>query len=183
MADITALLEAWNNGDQAAQEKLIPIVYEELRKIAHSYVKRDHQDNLLQTTALVHEAYIRLVKVDDVTWKNRTHFFAIAAKLMRQILVDMARTRNSQKRGSGVEKLSLDDIVTSSSIDLDSILRVDELMSALASIDPRQCEVVEMRIFGGLTNEEIAEVMNISDRTVRREWNAGRAWLISELSR
>ncbi|MBL8150100.1 MAG: sigma-70 family RNA polymerase sigma factor, partial [Blastocatellia bacterium] len=99
------------------------------------------------------------------------------------ILVDMARTRNSQKRGSGVEKLSLDDIVTSSSIDLDSILRVDELMSALASIDPRQCEVVEMRIFGGLTNEEIAEVMNISDRTVRREWNAGRAWLISELSR
>lgn len=180
--EITALLIAWSAGDESAQERLIPVIFDELRRIASAYLKRDRNENLLQTTALVHEAYIRLVDVKAVQWQSRAHFFAIAAKLMRQVLIDQARSRNALKRGSGMRNVPIDDLTIPVEIDIDDIIELDDLMRQLASVDRRQCQIVEMRVFGGMTNEEIAEVLKLSDRTIKREWQAARAWLMSELA-
>jgi RNA polymerase sigma factor (TIGR02999 family) len=178
---ITRLLTDWSNGDSAALEELLPLVYEELRRLAHHYMRQERAGNTLQTTALVHEAYLRLTNYNRVRWQDRAHFFAVAAQLMRRILVDHARTRRRLKRGGGAITFSLgasDIISPQRSQDL---LALDEAMASLAAIDPRKSRVVELRLFGGLSNSEVAEVLKISINTVTRDWNMGTAWLRREI--
>jgi RNA polymerase sigma-70 factor, ECF subfamily len=179
--DVTRMLQDWSNGDQAVAARLMPLVYDELRRLADHYLRGERPDHTLQPTALVHEAYLRLADQTNVTWQNRVHFFAVAAQSMRQVLVDSARSYRAAKRGSG-QKLSLeeaDGVSLEREVDL---LALDEALSRLATLDPRQSRIVELRYFGGLTVEETAEVTGVSPRTIRREWTMAKAWLRREIS-
>jgi len=175
-------LRAWSDGDQEALARLVAQVYPELRLMARRHMKNEHQGDTLQTTALVHEVYIRLVDVTKVEWKARAQFFAMAAQLMRRILVDAARARDAGKRGGGALKVNLDETALVSRAFDQSILLLDEALAEFSHLAPRQAKVVEMRYFGGLTEEEIVAVLNISQRTVRRDWDFARAWLLRELA-
>jgi RNA polymerase sigma-70 factor, ECF subfamily len=181
--DVTKLLKAWSGGDQQALNDLLPAVYQEVRKLARSYLRRERADHTLQATALVNEAYLRLVDQREVEWNNRAHFFGIAAQVMRRVLVDHARMRKADKRGSGEQPVLLDEaLVAAPDAHLD-LVAVDDALAALAALDPRQAKIVELRFFGGLSIEETAEVANVSPATVKREWAAARAWLRRELDR
>ena len=180
--EITGLLRAWSGGDEDALERLAKEVYPELRRIARRYMKNEHQANTLQTTALVHEVYLRLVDVTKVEWRERAQFFSMAAQMMRRILVDAARARGAHKRGGNALKINLDETALLSMTPDRSILALDEALTEFSEIAPRQAKVVELRYFGGLTEEEIVAALNISPRTVRRDWDLARAWLLRELS-
>jgi RNA polymerase sigma factor (TIGR02999 family) len=180
--EITKFLQGWQGGDRTALDALVPVVYKELRRLARYEMRNERPDHTLQSTALVHEAYFRLVGRDLPQWESRTHFFAIAAQLMRQILVDYARRRRASKRGSGACMLALDDAVAlPRGKDVD-ILALDDALNSLAEVDPRQSRVVELRFFAGLSLEETSEVMGIATATVQRDWTAARAWLHREIS-
>lgn len=180
--EVTQLLLAWSNGEQKALEKLIPLVYDELHRLAHHYMGGERPGHPLQTTALVNEAYLRLVDSRHVRWQNRAHFFAVSAQLMRRILVDFARSRRHLKRGGGAQQVSLDEALAVAEGRGAHFLALDDALSALAALDPRQSQVMELRYFGGLSVEETAEVLKVSPGTVRRDWSLGRAWLHRELS-
>ena len=181
--EVTHLLLAWRQGEKEALDKLIPVVYEELRHLAHSYMRGEHQGHALQTTALVNEAYLRLMDCSKVNWQNRAHFLAISAQLMRRILVDYARSRLYLKRGGAIERVSLEEskIITAGR-DPD-LIELDDALRALAVVDARKCQVVELRFFGGLTAEETAEVLGVSPDTVLRDWKLARTWLARELKK
>lgn len=179
--EVTRLLLAWSDGDQAALEKLVPLVYDELHRLAGHYMSGERPGHTLQTTALVNEAYLRLVEWRQVRWQNRAHFFGVAAQVMRRVLVDFARARRSARRGGEVRRVTLAEaVVVSDERGADSIA-LDEALEALAAIDPRKSRVVELRYFGGLSVEETAEVLKVSPRTVMREWSFAQAWLHREL--
>jgi RNA polymerase sigma factor (TIGR02999 family) len=180
--DVTELLLAWRAGDGGALSRLMPLVYNELHRLARRYMAVEHTGHPLQTTGLVHEAYLRLVNANTIDWQNRAHFYAICARLMRQILVDFARSRNYKKRGPGFAHIQLEDALTVPEVATSEILAVDEALKQLAAIDARKSEVVELRFFGGLTVEEIAAALGVSPETVHRDWKLARAWLIRELS-
>jgi RNA polymerase sigma factor (TIGR02999 family) len=180
-AEITRLLQAWRAGDESAFEHLAPLVYDELRKIAHGYMRSERDGITLQATALVNEAYLRLVKIDTVDWHDRAHFFAVSATMMRRILVDAARARVRSKRGGGGGKVNLDEVPDLSSGRSDELVAVDDALAALAKLDPRKVKVVELRFFGGLSIEETAEVLHISPQSVMRDWRLARSWLMREL--
>jgi len=179
---ITSLLVEWGNGDQTALEKLMPLVYDELRRMARRFMRRQSAGHTFQTTELIHEAYLKLAKSGEQTWQNRAHFFGVAAQAMRHILVDYARSKHSRKRGGWQEKVTLDDSFAVSAEKSDELLRLNDAMNNLATLDARKCRVVELKYFGGLTNEEIAEVLKISPETVKRDWRFSRSWLLHELS-
>jgi len=174
---VTDLLLHWSEGDQEALNKLIPLVYDELHKLASRYLRRERRDHTLQTTAVVHEAYLKLVNQRDANFENRLHFFAVAAQIMRRILVDYARRHHASKRGGDLYKLSLDEALVTSEEKGADLLALDEALERLAAIDQRQSRVVELRVFAGLTLEETAQALNISPSTVRREWSMAKAWL------
>ena len=178
----TALLLAWRDGDAAAFDRLLPLVHDELRRLARAYMAKERAGHTLQPTALVNEAYLRLINVHQIQWQNRAHFIAMAARTMRRILVDSARARGNEKRGGGIEKVPLDDVALELAASATDVLRVDEALQALAAIYPRQHDVVELRFFGGLTVEETAEVLGISPDTVKRDWRFAKLWLVRELS-
>jgi RNA polymerase sigma factor (TIGR02999 family) len=181
--DVTQLLVNWSNGDKEALEDLTPLVYAELRRLANRYLRRERPDHTLQSTALVHEAYLRLIDSNNVQWQNRAHFFAVSAQLIRHILIDHARARQAEKRGSGGLKLSLDEaIATPGEKDMD-LVALDDALKDLAKIDPEQSRIVELRFFAGLSIEETAEVVGVSPATVKREWTTAKAWLAREISR
>jgi RNA polymerase sigma factor (TIGR02999 family) len=180
--DITQLLLAWGDGDKQALDKLMPFVYEELRKLAGNYMRQQRSDHTLQTTALVNEAYLRLIDSSKVRWQNRTHFFAISAQLMRRVLVDFARAKNANKRGGDNQKITFDEALNVSAEKESELIALDEALEALAALDERQSQIVEMRYFGGMTEEEIAVALDVSTRTVRRDWSIARAWLYRELN-
>src|SRR5438128_5254477 len=181
--EVTQLLIEWSNGDKAALDKLMPLVYDELRRLAHHYMSREHPGHTLQTTAVVNEAYLRLVNRKGVHWQNRAHFFAIAATLMRSILVDHARSHAYAKRGGGAHKIELDEAMIVSQERAAEVLALDEVLKTLANFDPQQSRIVELRFFAGLTIEETAEVLDLSTATIKREWTAARAWLYRELNK
>jgi RNA polymerase sigma-70 factor (ECF subfamily) len=180
--NVTGLLIAWSNGDQEALESLIPAIYDELRRMAARYLRRERSGHTLETSALAHEAYLRLVDQNRVIWRNRAHFFAIAAQMMRRILVDHARSQRYAKRGGGARKLSLDEAPEIAREPLPEMLAIDEALKGLAEVDERKSRLVELRYFGGLTNEEIGEVLDISTATVTREWRTAKAWLYRYLA-
>jgi RNA polymerase sigma-70 factor, ECF subfamily len=180
--DVTGLLLSWRQGDAEALDRLVPVVYDELRRVARRHLRREQPGHALQATALVHEVYMRLVDVDRLTLKNRTHFFAVAAKLMRQILVDHARRQLADKRGGQVTMVSLDDVSPVSQPSSVDMLALDQALGALSSIDDRQCRVVELRFFAGLNIDEAAEALGVSPATVEREWALAKAWLYRQLS-
>ncbi|MDX6303760.1 MAG: hypothetical protein QOI77_729 [Blastocatellia bacterium] len=179
--EITQLLADWSNGNQTALDKLYPLVYDELHKMARRYMNREQAGHTLQTTALINEAYVRLVDQKHVHWQNRAHFFAISAQIMRRILIDHARREHYAKRGGGAQKISLDEVAMVAVERASSLLLLDEALTRLGEIDSRRSQVVELRYFGGLNNEEIAGVLKISENTVTRDWNMARAWLYQEL--
>ena len=181
--EVSQLLLAWSDGDQTALEKLIPLVYEELHRLARHYMSRERPGHSLQTTALVNEAYLRLVDWEVVRWQNRAHFFGVAAQMMRRILVDFARSRQYAKRGGDVRHVSLAEAAVVSEERGADFIALDDALRGLAVIDPRKCQVVELRFFGGLSVEEAAEVLKVSPRTVMREWSLAQAWLHRELSK
>jgi len=181
--DVTQLLLAWNQGEDAALERLTPFVYNELRRLAHRYMTGERRGHTLQTTALVNEAYLRLVDSQKVNWQNRAHFFAISAQLMRRILVDFARSRNYQKRGGGAEKITLDDGLMGPAGPGRDLVALDETLKALADVDPRKSKVVELRFFGGLSVEETAAVLKVSTDTIHRDWRLAKAWLRREMGK
>jgi RNA polymerase sigma factor (TIGR02999 family) len=178
--DITQLLLAWGKGDPAALEELTPVVYDELRRLARHYMANERTGHTLQATALVNEAYMRLVDIHKVQWQNRAHFFAMSARLMRRILVDSARSRNYQKRGAGAQKVSLDERLMVAEPGRD-LVALDDALEQLAKVDERKSKVVEMRFFGGLSVEETAEALSVSVDTVMRDWKLAKAWLLREL--
>jgi RNA polymerase sigma-70 factor (ECF subfamily) len=181
--EVTRLLQAWSDGDANALEQLTPLVYVELRRIARRYMGRERPDHTLQTSALINEAYLRLVDASKVPWQNRVHFFAVSARVMRRILVDFARTRQNLKRGGGARTVSLDDAkVTAPGPSVD-LFALNQALDRLAALSPRQSRVVELRYFGGLTEEEMADVLSVSPRTVRHDWGLARVWLYRELTR
>lgn len=180
--EITQLLAEWSDGNQAALDELYPLVYEELHRLARRYMSRERKGHTLQTTALINEAYVRLVDQRHVQWANRSHFFAISAQIMRRILIDHARRHAYAKRGGGARQVSLDETAQILQDNLSEFLRLDEALQSLAQLDPRRSQVVELRYFGGLNNEEIAGVLKISENTVIRDWNMARAWLYRQLS-
>ncbi len=180
-AEITRLLHAWRGGDGQAVERLAPLVYQELRKIAHGYMRGEREGATLQATALVHEAYLRLVDAGSVDWQDRAHFFAVSAQMMRRILVDAARARVRAKRGGPGPRLSLNEIPDPSSGRGGELVAVDEALEALTKLDPRKAKVVELRFFGGLSVEETAAVLKISPQSVLRDWRLARSWLLREL--
>jgi RNA polymerase sigma factor (TIGR02999 family) len=180
--EITQLLVAWNNGDEAALEQLTPLVQAELRRLAKRFMGGERQGHILQTTALVNEAFLRLIDWENVEWRNRSHFFGLAAQIMRRILVDAARARGALKRGGNALKVNLDESALLSSAPQRSTLALDEALTAFSQVAPRQAKVVELRYFGGLTEEEIVSVLKISPRTVRRDWDLAKGWLLRELS-
>ena len=181
---VTQLLQEWSRGDQTALDKLIPIVYDELRRQAANYMRRERPGQSLQTTALVHEAYLRLVDQQAVEWQNRNHFFAIAAHVMRRVLVDHARRHQAVKRGGNdLKLLPLDDTEAARDVEEIDLVSLDQALERLALLDEQQSRVVELRFFSGLSVEETAEVLNVSARTVKREWRVAKAWLLRELSR
>ena len=179
---VTQLLRAWGNGDQQALERLTPLVYEELHRVAHRYMADERAGHTLQTTALVNEVYLRLVDVRGVSWQNRAHFFAICARTMRRILIDFARSRQYQKRGGEAVSVALDDALGVSAQPAADLVALDDALKGLGKLDPRKTQVVELRFFGGLSVEETAEVLKISPDTVMRDWKFARAWLARELS-
>jgi RNA polymerase sigma factor (TIGR02999 family) len=176
------LLIQWSNGDSAALDALVPLVYDELRRLAQLYLSREKAGHTLSSTALVHEAYLRLVKQKDVTWQNRAHFFGVAARMMRRILVDHARRRGYAKRGGGALTLSLDESMTPAPQREINLVALDDALDTLAKLDERQSRMVELRFFGGLSIEETSEVLGVSAPTVKREWASARAWLYREIS-
>jgi RNA polymerase sigma-70 factor (ECF subfamily) len=181
--DVTQLLQAWSRGEEKALEALIPLIYRELRQRAHRYMGRERAGHTLQTSALINEAYLRLVGAAPVAWESRSHFFAIAARMMRRILVDHARTRRSLKRGGNGRPVSLDEeLLVSPSPDRD-LVSLDDALNALAALDARKVRVVELRFFGGLSVEETAEVLKVSPQTVLRDWKLARVWLLREMKR
>ncbi len=182
-SEVTQLLRAWGEGDQAALEKLVPLVSLELRRLARHYMGHEREGHTLQPTALVNEVYVRLIDWRNVRWQDRAHFFRVAAQLMRRVLVDHARHRNSLKRGGHAVTISIDEtpaVVADRHADL---IAIDDALKSLAALDPRKSRIVELRFFGGLSVEETAEALRISRRTVKREWSLARAWLYGELSR
>jgi len=181
--DVTRVLREISEGDGDAPARLMPLVYDELRKLSQAYLKDERPDHTLQATALVHEAYIRLVDWENVTWQNRAHFFAVAAQVMRRILVDHAREKNAQKRGGGVTKLSLDEAVSFSQQREVDLVALDDALHSLALLDEGQSKIVELRFFGGLTIEETAEALRVSPATVKREWTMAKAWLYKTIVR
>ena len=182
-SEVTQLLLAWSDGDQSALEKLVPLVHQELHRLAKAYMSRERPGNTLQTTALVNEAYLRLVSIKQVNVQNRAQFFGLSARIMRNILVDFARGRPRSSGNREAQRVSLDEALIISSERGPDLVALDEALDALTRIDPRQSHIVELRFFGGLSMEEIAEALQISIRTVNREWNSARAWLYHELSR
>ncbi len=181
--EITRLLVAWGDGDQSALEELAPLVHSELHRLAHHYMGRERPGHTLQTSALVNEAYIRLIDWKNVRWQNRAHFFGVAAQLMRRILVDFARSRGYHKRGGGVMAVTLGDAALVTGGKGTDLIALDEALEALAELDARQSKVVELRFFGGLSIEEAAKVLKVSPGTVRRDWSLARAWLHRELTK
>ena len=181
--DVTRLLQAWGDGDESALEQLLPLVHEELRRVARRYMRGEREGHTLQPTALVNEAFLRLVDIKQVRWQNRAHFLAMSARAMRRVLVDIARSKQFLKRGAGGQKVPLDglDELGASPPDTD-VTAVHEALESLAKFDPRKSRVVELRFFGGLTVEETAEVLNVSPETVMRDWKLAKAWLLRELS-
>jgi RNA polymerase sigma factor (TIGR02999 family) len=179
--DITRLLRAWSQGDASALETLIPLVYDELHRAAHSYMVREAPDNTLQTAALVNEVYLRLTGASTVSWNDRAHFFAVCATVMRRILTDAARARRSLKRGGTAEHVPLDNAVLVSSTPRVELLELDEALTSLAAVEPRKARVVELRFFGGLSVEETAEALQVSPETVHRDWRLAKQWLLREL--
>jgi len=185
--DVTQLLFDWNNGDQQALDKLMPLVYDELRRLAASHLRRERRNHTLQTAALVNEAYLRLIDQTRANWQNRSQFFGVAAQMMRRILVDHARDHQTAKRGGGAPKLSLEEVIGASDEksgekDVD-LIALDDALKDLAVFDPRQSRIVELRFFGGLELDEVAEAIGVSVSTVKREWNMAKAWLFNQLSR
>lgn len=174
---VTQLLIDWSNGDHAALDQLIPLVYDELRRLARGYMRRENQRHTLQTSALINEAYLRLVDQQNVQVENRAQFFGFAAQLMRRILVDHARSRSRLKRGGGVQMVSLAEQALISNDDVAEVIALDGALKNLAEMDPRKAQIVEMKFFGGLTNEEVAGVLKLTSRTVEREWGKAKAWL------
>ena len=180
--DVTQLLVDWGKGDKQALDRLMPLVHDELHRIAGRYLRRERQGHTLQTTALINEAYLRIVDQKSVNWQSRAHFFGVAAQMMRRILVDHARSHLYAKRGGGAQKLALDEAIAKpQERDLD-LVALDDALTGLAEIDPQQSRIIELRFFGGLTIEETAEVLSISPATVKREWNMAKAWLYGEIS-
>ncbi len=180
--DVTQLLVAWRHGDQAAFDELVPLVYQELRRLARYYMSRESPDHTLQTTALVNEVYLRLVDQKHTHWQNRAQFFGIAAQLMRRILVDHARSHAYAKRGGGARQVPLDETAVLSPIQAAELLNLDDALQRLSDLDPRKGRIVELRYFGGLTVEETAKVLKVSPVTVMRDWSLAKAWLHRELS-
>ncbi|HXG94536.1 MAG TPA: sigma-70 family RNA polymerase sigma factor [Blastocatellia bacterium] len=181
--DITQLLAAWSEGDEAALEKLTPLVYNELHRLAKRFMGRERPGHLLQTTALVNEAYMRLISRQKVSWQNRAHFFAMAARMMRHILVDFARAQQCARRGGDALRVSLSEAAQVAEQQTGDLVALDDALARLAELDARQSKVVELRFFGGLRHEEVAEVLKVSVGTVRRDWSLARAWLHRELSK
>jgi RNA polymerase sigma factor (TIGR02999 family) len=173
---------AWNDGDQSALERLIPLVHAELHRIARRYMRNERAGHTLQTSALINEAYMRLIDAQQVRWQNRAHFFGIAAQLMRRVLVDFARSRGYKKRGGGAQQVSLDETILSGKERDVDLVALDEALSALSELDERKGRVVEMRFFGGLSEKEIAEALTVSQETVRRDWRLAKSWLRRRLS-
>jgi RNA polymerase sigma factor (TIGR02999 family) len=182
--NVTRLLKEWKSGDASALERLLPLVYAELKRIASRHLRREGPGHTLQPTALVHEAYLRFVKVPGPGWQDRAHFFGVAARLMRQVLVDHARARRADKRGGGAHKISIDDTTEPAAAVADvDLISLDEALCRLDELDPQQARIVEVRYFGGLTIDETAEVIKVSPATVKRDWAVARAWLRRELDR
>ena len=179
--DITQLLVAWREGDERACDALAPLIYQELRRIAHRHMRGEQPDHTLQTTALANEAWVRLVDLDRVQWQDRAHFFAMASRMMRRILVDAARSRRAGKRGGGAIQVTLDPEMNLGMVDA-QVVALDEALSALEQLDPRKCQVVELRFFGGLSVEEAAEALSVSPATIARDWTFARTWLKRELT-
>jgi RNA polymerase sigma factor (TIGR02999 family) len=179
---ITSLLIAWTRGEESALTQLTPLVHRELRRLARSYLRRERDGHTLQTDALVNEAYLHLVDLSRVEWRDRTHFFALAARLMRRILVDYARARQYQKRGGGAHKVSLDDLPDAALAHGADFVALDDALNALAAFDSRKAHVVELRFFGGLTVAEVARTIDVSEQTVMRDWRVAKMWLLRELS-
>jgi RNA polymerase sigma factor (TIGR02999 family) len=188
-AEITVFLKAWVDGDAAALDRLTPVVYTELRRIARRYMRRERVGNTLQTTALVHEAFLRLVDVRSVDWRDRVHFFAVSAQIMRRILVDSARARRSEKRGGHAQRVdhssefNLEEIAATPSGRDRQLVAIDDALKALAVMDPRKARVIELRFFGGLSVDETAEVLKISPQSVMRDWKLAKAWLLREVAK
>jgi RNA polymerase sigma factor (TIGR02999 family) len=180
--EVTLMLQAWTAGDRSALEQLTPLVEAELRRLAHHYLAQERSGHTLQTTALINEAWLRLIDWKQVRWQDRAHFFGVSARLMRYILVDFARERKRQKRGGRARHVSLDDAATVSADRSDDLVALDDALRDLAQYDPRKCQIVELRFFGGLTVTETAEAMNLSPITIIREWNKAKAWLYQELN-
>lgn len=179
--DITLLLKKLSDGNQNVVSELVPLLYDELRRLAGHYLRSERADHTLQATALVHEAYMRLVDQREVQWKNRSHFFGIASQVMRRILLDYARSHQAAKRGGLAGKLSLEEVMVVSKENCGDVLVLDEILKRLEALDPQQAKIVELRVFGGLTVEEAAEVLGISPATVKRDWRMAKAWLTREL--
>ena len=175
--EVTELLNKWSQGDKAALDELMPVIHSELRRLARRYMARERSGHTLQTTALINEAYLRLVDQQGVEWQDRAHFFAVSAQIMRHILVDHARKYQSDKRGAGAEKVPLDEVIIANQERAAELVTLDQALDDLATLDPRQSQIVELRFFGGLTVEETAVVMKIAPITVMREWRTAKAWL------
>jgi RNA polymerase sigma factor (TIGR02999 family) len=182
-SDATDLLLAWSNGDDSAFDQLVPLVYQELRALAQRYMRHERPDHTLQTTALVNEAYVRLIDVNRIQWQNRAHFLAVAAQTMRRILVEFARHRRRQKRGGDFVRVTIDDAIEIAQDKEADLVALSDALSALATLDPRMSQAVELRFFGGLTVQETADVLKVSPETVMRDWKTAKAWLLRELSR
>ena len=180
--EITGLLLDWGKGDRSALDELVPLVYKELRRMAHKYMRREREGNTLQSSALVNEAYIRLVDVNRIQWQDRAHFFAIAAQIMRQILVDRARSRHRDKRGGAAQRVPLDEAEVLAADRSPDVVALDQALTDLYAIAPRRGQIVELRYFGGLNIAETAEVLGVSSPTVQREWRSAKAWLLRALT-
>jgi RNA polymerase sigma factor (TIGR02999 family) len=179
---VTVLLRAWSGGDSAAFDKLAPVIYSELRRLARQYMARERSGHTLQPTALVHEVYLHLAGLRELEWKNRVHFFAITAQIMRRVLVDFARAREARKRGGSQRPISLDECLNIGKHHDASLIALDDALTALSSANPRRCQVVEMKFFAGLSALEIAESLKVSEETVLRDWKLAKLWLLRELS-
>jgi len=179
--DVTQLLRAWSEGDQLALEKLTPLVYQELHRRAHRQMAQEHPGQILQTTAIVNEIYVQLIDLRGVSWRDRAHFFALASRLIRHVLIDAARSKGSLKRGAGSPHVALDENLLVSAEPLADVVALDEALTALSAVDERKSRVVELRFFGGLSIEETAEVLKVSPETVKRDWRLAKAWLRREL--
>jgi len=178
---VTQLLIAWSNGDQVARDELMPLVYEELHRLAHRYMNHERPGHTLQTSALVNEAFIKLIDQTDVDWQNRAHFFGLAAQMMRRILVDHARSRQYLKRGGGAQRVSFDEALIVSQERVDEVVALDDALKDLAQFDQRKSQIVELRFFGGLSIEETAELLKVSPGTVMRDWTLAKAWLRKQI--